>query len=490
MAEKETSYITYRPAGPVVEAFHKSKARFRGLMGPLQSGKSVACCIEVYEKAKEQVECSDGVRRSKWMFVRNTLGELMDSTVDTWIKWFPPEKLGAKYIKGQKPGYTLFLHDKESGRKIEIEILFRSLDQETSLRKLFSVDLTGVWLNEAQFMSPKVMEYAMGRVTRYPPKIMMPSKFKTLKEWGRWGGVIADTNPPSEDSWWWKLHNEPQRGPPGIFEIFQQPSGLSPEAENLENVDEDYYEIQEAVLPKEVAVALVHGQYSTIKHGKPVYGDSYNDSTHVVDKIVVSEADTIYCGVDFGLTPAAVFGKKSSTGQWQIFHEMCTLPGETISLPAFADVMNKYIGGNLRGRQIFFYGDPSGIARGHDGVTAIDIFRKVGIYITPAPTNKLAPRRDAVLSVLERLVKGEPGFVLDKSCSILRKGFNGGYKFRKIQISGEERYSEEPNKNEYSHVHDALQYLLCGGGEFKEMSRKTSGVLKPFALNLNWKVFK
>ena len=33
-----------------------------------------------------------------------------------------------------------------------------------------------------------------------------------------------------------------------------------------------------------------------------------------------------------------------------------------------------------------------------------------------------------------------------------------------MQVSGE-RYTDKPDKNDYSHVHDALQYLLLGAGE-------------------------
>jgi hypothetical protein len=35
----------------------------------------------------------------------------------------------------------------------------------------------------------------------------------------------------------------------------------------------------------------------------------------------------------------------------------------------------------------------------------------------------------------------------------------GRYQFRRVKVSGSaERYHDEPEKNEYSHPHDALQY--------------------------------
>ena len=58
---------------------------------------------------------------------------------------------------------------------------------------------------------------------------------------------------------------------------------------------------------------------------------------------------------------------------------------------------------------------------------------------------------------------GEPGFVIDKRCKTLRKGFQGGYKYKRIQVGGsDDRFRDVPDKDKYSHPHDALQYLCLG----------------------------
>ena len=45
-----------------------------------------------------------------------------------------------------------------------------------------------------------------------------------------------------------------------------------------------------------------------------------------------------------------------------------------------------------------------------------------------------------------------------------RKGFNGGYHYRRVmsRSGGDENYTNEPEKNEYSHPHDGLQYGTYG----------------------------
>jgi hypothetical protein len=48
---------------------------------------------------------------------------------------------------------------------------------------------------------------------------------------------------------------------------------------------------------------------------------------------------------------------------------------------------------------------------------------------------------------------------------VLRKGFAGGYCRKFVKASGGAQLHEQPAKNAFSHLHDALQYLLLGGGE-------------------------
>ena len=80
------------------------------------------------------------------------------------------------------------------------------------------------------------------------------------------------------------------------------------------------------------------------------------------------------------------------------------------------------------------------------------------------------PRREAVAGALNRLVDGKPGLVISPACKVLRKGFAGGYHFKRVRVTGDERYHDVPDKNAYSHVHDALQYALSGGGEARALT--------------------
>ena len=76
------------------ELFHQSDNRIRGIVGPLGSGKSVACCLEILKRAIRQAPGEDGVRRTRVAVIRNTYGQLTDTTQKTFFDWFPPGKAG------------------------------------------------------------------------------------------------------------------------------------------------------------------------------------------------------------------------------------------------------------------------------------------------------------------------------------------------------------------------------------------------------------
>ena len=67
--------------------FHASDAFVRGLMGPVGSGKSVACCMEILSRAIRQRPNPSNIRKSRWAAIRNTYGELKTTTIKTWQAW-------------------------------------------------------------------------------------------------------------------------------------------------------------------------------------------------------------------------------------------------------------------------------------------------------------------------------------------------------------------------------------------------------------------
>jgi len=474
------SYSLDYKASKVCGEFHRDRSFVRGILGPVGSGKSVACSIELFNLASQQEKGDDGIRRSRAVIVRNTQPELETTTLNTWLDWFPENIFGKM---NRKPPFT---HALKMG-DIEMEVIFLAMDRPEDTKKLLSLECTYIWFNEARQLPIEIIDIGTSRVGRYPSPKSGAGATRSC--------IIMDTNPPDDSHWWYKLA-EVKR--PKDWAFFRQPSGVSVSAENLENLLQKegynkrsledrrkhgawYYERMISGKTKEWINVYVHGQYGFIQDGKPVYGDNYNDDSHAVKELKYIPHTTLYVGIDMGLTPAAVFGQRDAYGAWRIIDEVLVEEDQILGLPQFVKFLKAHINEHYASSQLIAYGDPAGGFRDQQGKTAFDIFRAEGLIVTAAPTNKFEPRRDAILGPLTRMVNGKPGMTISKEkCVMLRRGFNGGYKYKKLSVSGGIRYGVEPDKNRFSHPHDALQYLLSGGGEYREFMIKNKRVMKTY----------
>jgi hypothetical protein len=104
-------------------------------------------------------------------------------------------------------------------------------------------------------------------------------------------------------------------------------------------------------------------------------------------------------------------------------------------------------------------GDPAGSIRAQtDEKTCMEELKDMGLICEPADTNEFIKRRESVAYWLQQARGGEPGFLLDPSCKVLKKGFTSGYRYERVKASGPERFKDRPVKDKFSHIHDALQY--------------------------------
>lgn len=391
-----------------------------------------------------------GVRKTRWAVIRNTFPELKSTTIKTWLEWFPNTEM-----KWDSPITGWLRQPLADGTRMECEVMFFPMDRPEEIGKLKSLELTGAWMNEAGEAAKAVLDMVTQRVGRYPAqKVGGPS----------WTGVIMDTNPPDDDSWYYRLSEKEK---PKDWEFFKQPGGLKEEqgeykpneglAENITNLPGgfQYYLRQLAGKNKEWIKVFLLGQYGTIADGRPVYPE-WNDSIHV--RTLTPYPDfPLLLGFDYGLTPACVICQVSPRGEFLVLSELCS---KDMGIRSFAnDVVKPFLAVNYHGLAIQACGDPAGMSRKDtDEKTCFQELAEAGIACIPAATNGFVGRREAVAGYLNRLVDGKPLFQLDPSCDRLRRGFNGRYQYRRLQVVGADRFKDVPDKNDYSHPHDALQY--------------------------------
>ena len=425
-------------ASPTLARFHRSNSPVRGVMGPVGSGKSVAMCVELYTRIRTANRGPNGKRKSRWLVVRNTYRELMDTTLNTWLDWFPD----GVYGNFSRQDMTYYINDEE----LEAEVLFRAVDTSADTKKLLSLELTGAWINEAREVPKVVLDMIDTRIRRYPSK----------RDGGaNWCGIILDTNPPDDDHWWYTLFET--KTIPG-YELYRQPSGLSPEAENLLNLPPNYYTRMVDGKDKQFINVYIHGQYGSVSDGMAIYAGEWSDATHYSPTpLPAIPHQPILLGWDFGLTPACVIVQQNTLGQLRVLDE---LVATDIGIRRFVeDVVAPFLRRKYPGNPLQSVGDPAGSRRAEtDERTAFDVLAEMGILTEGADSNNPTARWDAVKWYLSRMVAGEPAFRLSSTCQTLRKGFNGGYRLRRLQVAGGERFTSRADKNAYSHPHDALQY--------------------------------
>jgi hypothetical protein len=452
---------------PTIKLFSESRAFMRGLMGPFGSGKSSGCVMELVKVASRQPVQPDGKRRSRFACIRNTYVQLADTTIKTFLYWLPDGIFGTYH----KADHIYRLNNLED---LDVEILFRALDRPEHVANLLSLELTGAWVNEAREVSWPVVRALRGRVDRYPAR----SEGGCVDP-----GIWMDTNPPDDDSWWYRLFEEKHTDEeqPSSAAIFKQPSGRSAEAENLPNLSPKYYANLQADADPDFIRVFVDGLYGYVKDGKPVYPE-YNDAIHCAELEPIKGV-TIQRGWDFGLTPACVFTQSLPDGRFLIFEEIC---GDDIGIASFADVVIEESSRRWPGFRFEDWGDPAGEQR--SAMTAdraekscFDILQGKGIHIRGAEQN-LTSRLESVRKPLNTLRNGKPQLALHPRCELLRKGFRGRYQYKRVKVAGAaERYHDVPDKNEYSHPHDALQYVATAvyGGVVRGRREGMEGLKLP-----------
>jgi len=426
---------------PTIHKISNDYRRHRLLVGPVGSGKTSWCCNEMVKiSTLIQRPSSDGVRYSRWLVARNTYRELADTTIRSFMAWYPQRECSGKW-SADRNEYLI------SGGGVHMEILFRSLDTPENVKKLLSLELTGAWLNEAREIPRAIFDMLDGRIGRYPSKAMGGAI---------WSGIILDTNPPDDDGW---LARYFEVDAPETSAIYRQPSGLSDRAENVENLPQDYYKTLAIGKSQDYVNVYIHGLNGFVKEGKPVFDKIFNSTLHVANEAFVSAAgDNLLIGFDFGLTPAAVICRVTPRGYVQVLEELVS---ENMGIERFLDdMLLPLLATKYRDGMLTCVGDPAGQQRSQtDERTCYEIIRKKGLQITAAASNDLAARLGAVEGLLRRLTDGKATFQVSPLCKRLIKGFNGGYCYRRINSGSGDKYTDKPDKNEYSHVHDALQYV-------------------------------
>jgi hypothetical protein len=521
-----TQTWTYETS-PVAWDYKNDRSFAAFIIGPVGSGKSVPSLQRIADIGYEQAPSGDGVRRSRFAVIRNTMPELRSTTAVTYQQIYPPGAFGD--IIWRSPA-THIIAPRGSGVEVEVNLI--ALDKPKDVKKLLSMELTGAFVNEMREVPRSVLTRLTERVGRYAVNERPTT----------WSGIWGDTNPPDTDHWLytWDQVSRPEgysffHQPPGVLEVrpiagggaeitdenFPQYHGIkltsaevlihyrgkaqrvdcpieviqaadrhwivNPWQENLvalSRVDvgtnplgvRSYY--GRALAGKTVAEiqSYLQGVYTFVIDGRKVV-PQYNPQVHGVDHTPVLRDEPILIGADIGggtLQPSAILFQRHPLGILIAHREVvCFDMGINRFGELVKEALVKHFPDHVeRGLTGTGWGDPAGNKR--DEVferASFDFLRNEhGIKLEPAPSQDPKMRIAALAGPCERMIDGKPGLMVNKTgCPMLHKGLSGAWHFKRLAVSGEERFRDTPTKNDESHPCDGAGYGFLGVGEFERL---------------------
>ena len=461
---------------PSTQAFFTSEKFISLIVGPVGSTKTTAGIVKILYHAGRMAKGTDGLRRSRCVWVRQTREQLRDTSIPDFLKWFPDGDAGT-YFKSEMK-FELSIGD------IRCEVLFRGLDESIDVRRLLSLQLSFAVVEEFRELNKDVYEALQGRLGRYPDGMLVPHN----PAWGvdekgnpRMGCVMEDgkpnarlwgmSNPPDMDTYF----EDTLSNPPDNVHVTIQPSGTSPDADWLHLLPSGYYETLATGKGEDYIDVYIHAKFGKSLSGQPVW-KSFAPEFHTAKRPLIPILNglrPIIIGMDFGLNPSVSIVQLDMRGRLLILDE-ATSDGMGV-LRFIRTILRPMLSSRFAGCPVLVVGDPAGTARVQtDEQTVYDVLKKEGFKAIPAYTNSIIARVGAVDEFLNRSVDGGAGFLIDPRCKGLIAGLRGKYRY-KLKKSGD--MEDEPEKNSASHLADSLQYACLHAdaqqsGKFQPKRRK------------------
>lgn len=473
----------YEVAGPTLQRFHDSTAATRGLMGPFGGGKTQAAIQECkIRSAMQDPSPRDGIRRARGAIFRDSYASHAGGTMVDWFEiGLPKEGPGINFRSGgtNSPSFHDAVFKLPDSSLLHLSVSFWAVQEHNVEAILKSKQWTWAWADEATEMPQQWFFNIGGRVGRFP---------KAYHGGPTWAGFWMTYNAPEEDHYLYDLHmNAPydfdklkklygrtidedglrEMVSQGI-EFFEQPSGLSPNAENIHNLPggRAYYYKQVMGKPEWWVSRMIHNRFGMSRLGEPVF-TSYSDERHLAPSQFGYNPDLpLYVGLDAGRTPAAVFVQQDPSGAIVVVGEFCFVG----TARPFARALKDYMIREFRTveGQAWIYDPTAEQSRSDtDDDTWAEIFAdEFGLEpheIEPAETNKIDVRLQAINDLLDhpRLPDGLEKFMLNREkCPMLRRGFNSGYHWTVQPQTGYVNREVPNKKHPSSHPMDALQYVV------------------------------
>lgn len=470
--------FSYTPQ-PTLSKFHNSIATIKAVAGPPGGGKSVGIIMDIVFMAMRQEPGYDNVRRIRVGVIRKTFRRLRSTTLVTIKSWMIP---GTSTFTHSAPmtGFTQF--GMSDGTRCEIDWQFMALDTKEDLENLSSNEFTLIYINEANEIDISVVMRAIERIDRYPSRITGAKCTEAV--------LLMDFNYPDKRHWLYtaikegKLATEGDIDTAGLdvkpmkMEFFVQPpavfidnyeaanSGeeppqyrLNPNAENLENVEPDYYLRQLTFSTWDTVCSRLALLWRTSTRGKRCHPEIREH--HFSDTpLEYVPGETIFIGFDTsGIHPGAVLFQLLRN-QMRVLMEVYA---DAVGTEEFIkDYLKPILVTRYPQSNALAICDPANARDQRTAVTPTDLLKEYGIAAITAPSNGFTVRKNAVA----KQASYHDGLIIDaKNCPLLKEGLLEKYVHARLR-GGDELNVDESNviylpkhqENKWTHVCCGLQY--------------------------------
>lgn len=449
--------MNFKPS-PTGRAFLASRKFVKLICGPVGGGKSTAALWALWSIALDQ-HSFNGVRRTKFVILRNTMAQLKSTVkplINQWFVELPMLQFGAALGDWKVTDHTFEIKVRLPDNTIvHTEFLLLAADTPEDVRRLLSVECSAAWVEEAREVDAEVFEGLQGRVARFPNVASGGVKYPC---------VICSTNPPPVNTYW----HEKMAAPPTNWDVFMQPpamlddGSLNPEAENLENLNPDYYaNLVEGKTDDWIAVYLKN-KFGAGGMGQPIFRGTFKRDFHVAKTRMTpipAAMKKIIVGADNGLQGAAVIGQEDARGRVNILAEAYVPEGFTMGYDRFMDsiVIPKLRELNIPPQHVLFVVDPACFHRSEaTEVTIAQVIAKRGFAVKKANTNDEERRVAAGEWLLMQQIDGESRLRINPGCTHLLAALEWGYRYKK-NATGQTMGQQE--KNHHSHIGNAFEYF-------------------------------
>lgn len=441
----------------------------RVVTGPLGGGKSTGAMGATFVNAAKQPRWADGIRRYRLLVLRDTYLNAWSQFVPFFEDWWPKMTNGAptpgvfyEGSKGSALDIRLELEWPKPIGKVDYLVQLRALGEhrtDTAIEDFFrGLPVTDIWLEEGDTLPDAVYNKSITRLGRYPARgidgigARTPTLFLVSNQFliGSWPYNL-------------KMANRWARG----IQLFDQPSGLSPEAENLHNLSDGYYEAIVKESDERTVRRQVKNQHVLPNAGKPVFPE-FDDLVH--SKPVMLDPNLpLRMGMDGGLATLNPAGTISQMGMGRTLRVKAeVVVGHNAGVEQFAEAVNKVLGrpefARWNGDRFAIKArvDPSAIYGAAPGQLnwVLAMRKKTGIDIKAARTNDPTTRRAALRDHMVRMTDGRPALQVDpEGCPFLRMALGGLFHWPKIRAGMATRDADVPAKNHpHSDVAEACEY--------------------------------